>query len=161
MTYQFRPLTPADFPQMLKWLQTPHVKQWWDDGDDTLKKVAEHYGPVDPGTGSFILLETTSARERPIGYFQYAETGDGTIGIDQFIGEPDCLNRGIGTQAILLFVALIREQYGSVPIVLDPVPENTRAIRCYEKVGFKHVETCPSTYKPGTFAYMMRLDTSL
>jgi RimJ/RimL family protein N-acetyltransferase len=51
---------------------------------------------------------------------------------------------------------MLRQQYGPVPIVLDPLPENRRAIRCYEKAGFVFVELRPG-YKPGIQAYFMRL----
>jgi len=40
----FRPLLPADFPLLLAWLSRPHVKEWWDDGEDTLEKVARTTG---------------------------------------------------------------------------------------------------------------------
>lgn len=42
--FRFRKITGEDFPQMLEWLSKEHIKQWWDDGDDTLEKVALHYG---------------------------------------------------------------------------------------------------------------------
>lgn len=155
MHYQFRELTEADFPLMLRWLQTPHVKAWWDDGDDTLEKVAEHYGPVDPGTGSYLLLDVSTHTERPIGYFQYYTTDAGELGIDQFIGEPDCIGKGIGHQAIKLFVELLRQQFGPVNIILDPSPDNHSAIRCYQKAGFVHYETRPD--EEGKLAYMMSL----
>ena len=40
---RFRPLTPDDFPLMLEWLSKEHVKEWWDDGEDTIEKVADNY----------------------------------------------------------------------------------------------------------------------
>lgn len=153
----FRPLTATDFPQMLQWLLQPHVKQWWDDGEETLEQVAAHYGDREDGVVRFILWQIGNQHERPIGYFQSYPLADGSVGIDQFIGGPDCINRGLGTIAIAQFVALIRQRYGPVPIVLDPEPDNARAIRCYEKVGFRHDKTCAG-HKPHTLAYMMRLE---
>ena len=79
----------------------------------------------------------------------------GSIGIDQFIGAEECINRGIGTKAIQMFVEMIMRERKPTSIILDPSPENKRAIRCYEKAGFKHYET-----KAGEegLAYMMRLE---
>jgi aminoglycoside 6'-N-acetyltransferase len=157
MTYRFRTIKAEDFPQILIWLQRPHVKRWWDDGDDTLEKVVHHYGSQEEGVARFILTEIHPFSERAIGYFQYYQVNDETFGIDQFIGEPDYLNRGVGTETIALFIQLIRAQFGAVSIVLDPLPENNQAIRCYEKVGFQYFETRNDPEKPGNLAYMMRL----
>ncbi len=153
--FKFRLLTSDDFPLMLDWLSKEHVKQWWDDGDDTLEKVTRHYGR-DNNAAKFILVETQEIDEKPIGYFQYYFLDDGSIGIDQFIGEADYINKGIGEKTIRIFVELIVKQHQPASIILDPLPENKRAIRCYEKVGFKHYETKKT--ENGNFAYMMRFD---
>lgn len=149
---KFREMTAEDFPLMLKWLTTPHVKEWWDDGEDTLEKVALHYGR-EKGIGRFILLDEADGTERKIGYFQYYKTTDDVIGIDQFIGETDYLNRGVGTEAIKLFIKFIADKYQPEKIILDPSPANKRAIKCYEKVGFRHFKTIKN--ENGADAYMM------
>jgi len=155
MTLEFRPFTADDFPLMLEWLSKEHVKEWWNDGDHTLEKVAHHYGKEDD-VARFILVEVGRSTEKPIGYFQYYFLPDGSIGIDQFIGEEDYINKGVGEQAIRKFVDLILQERAPTGIILDPSPDNKRAIRCYEKVGFKHYETKQT--EGGHLAYMMRLD---
>jgi aminoglycoside 6'-N-acetyltransferase len=151
---RFRPLTADDFTLLLEWLSREHVKQWWDDGDDTLEKVVRNYGEQEELLERFILVGSYESGEKPIGYFQYYLNPDGSIGIDQFIGEEEYINRGVGTQAIQMFVEMIKRERKPSSIILDPSPENKRAIRCYEKAGFKHYET-----KAGEegLAYMMRL----
>ena len=153
--FKFRPLTPEDFPQMLRWLLKPHVKQWWDDGEDSLEKVALHYGEDDESE-KFILVEENGETEKPIGYFQYYFSENGEIGIDQFIGEENYLNKGVATKTIKMFVDMIARRHEPKAIILDPSPENKRAIRCYEKVGFRHYETKKG--EDGNPAYMMRLE---
>ncbi len=156
--FKFRPLTPEDFPQMLAWLAKEHVKRWWDDEDDTLEKVAIHYGAKDDDTARFILVEVMENVEKPIGYFQYYLdhfASDAFIGIDQFIGEENYLNKGVSTKMIRMFVEMIIEQYKPKAIIIDPSPENKRAIRCYEKVGFKYYDTKKD--ENGDAAYIMRL----
>jgi len=64
-------LRVTDFPLLLTWLSNDHVKQWWNDGDNTLDKVAMHYGAEEPDVARFILIESTEAGESPLGYFQY------------------------------------------------------------------------------------------
>ena len=151
---RFRRLTSDDFPLLLVWLSREHVKEWWNDGEDTLDKVALNYGEEEEGLERFILLDVEGNIEKPIGYFQHYIAENGSIGIDQFIGEEDYLNRGIGTKAISIFVEMIMREHDPVSIILDPSPDNKRAIRCYEKVGFQHYETKEGV--EGGLAYMMR-----
>ncbi len=141
---------------LLAWLSKEHVKQWWDDGEDTLEKVARNYGEEEEGLERFILVEAEEGAEKPIGYFQHYLTPDGSIGIDQFIGEEDYINRSVGTKAIRIFVEMIMREHQPASIILDPSPDNKRAIRCYEKVGFRYYETKEGV--EGGLAYMMRLD---
>lgn len=152
----FRPLAADDFPLLLEWLSKEHVKQWWDDGDDTLEKVVRNYGEEEPLLERFILVVSCETGEKPIGYFQYYLDPDGSIGIDQFIGEEEYIDRGVGTNAIKMFCELIMRERKPTSIFLDPSPENKRAIRCYEKAGFKYYETKAGEDGP---AYMMRLES--
>ena len=154
--YKFRKLLPKDFPTMLEWLSEEHVMEWWNDGDDTLEKVTLHYGKQDEDVRRFILIEEKEGVEKNIGYFQYYFTSDSEIGIDQFIGEKDYLSRGVGEKAIKSFIELIKRKHNPKQIILDPSPENKRAIRCYEKVGFVHYETRKN--ENGEPVYMMRLE---
>jgi len=156
--FKFRPLTSKDYLQMLEWLSRSHVKQWWNDGDDTLEKVALHYGNEDD-VGRFILVEESNGVENNIGYFQYYFASDNSIGIDQFIGEENYLNKGVGEKAINIFIELIKREHQPDSIILDPSPDNKRAIRCYEKVGFKHYEIEKSEKNEnGEMAYLMRYE---
>lgn len=154
--FRFRLLTPEDYPQMLVWLAKSHVRQWWDDSDDTLEKISAHYGGYDRDVERFILVETENGAEKPIGYFQYYAVSAHEFGIDQFIGEEDYLNRGVGERTIKLFLDLIKRRHDPKSVILDPMPDNKRAIRCYEKVGFKYYETKP--VENGKSAYMMRYE---
>ena len=138
----FRSLTEDDFPMLHMWLQRPHVKEWWDDGDDTLEKVVSHYG-ADDGTKRFVLLlrHDSGGESVAAGYFQHYRNDENEIGIDQFLSESDDLNHGIGTKAIIRFIELILGQEAASTIIVDPIPNNHRAIRCYEKVGFQYRDT--------------------
>ena len=157
----FRPVEESDFPLLFEWLQLPHIKEWWDDGDDTLEKVRDHYSRDPEKTERFILLYSDSESEplSPSGYFQCYIRSDGAIGIDQFLADPSILNQGIGTKAISAFVELIKNLYSRSAIIVDPAPENKRAIRCYKKVGFQHRETI--TGVPSRPAYVMRIETRI
>ena len=40
----FRPLARADFPLMLHWHNTPHVREWWQLDPRTADEIEEKYG---------------------------------------------------------------------------------------------------------------------
>src|SRR5207302_8394571 len=100
--------------------------------------------------------ETPSESIEAIGYIQTYWESDGTMGIDLFLGEERFLNRGIGTQVLQSFLQQMIEHHDPPYFIIDPDPENARAIRCYEKVGFRHYDTMRT--EEGKMAYMMRMD---
>ena len=106
--------------------------------------------------------------DMPIGFIQYYhvdKVGDGwwpdevegTVGIDQFIGEADNINRGYGTQMICAFNKMLFKNSAIKKIITDVDPKNKRAIRCYEKAGFTFVKELMT---PDGLAYLMQLTTT-
>ena len=150
---RFRPFDEGDFAVMLDWLQRAHVKQWWDDGDDTLDKVSEHYSHDGDAVFRYIVYGHDESR---VGFIQYYIESEDTVGVDLFIGEPDSLGRGLGAEIMTAFVALIDQEYGPRNIVIDPDPNNQRAIRCYEKAGF-HFDRI-GLNSEGKPAYFMKME---
>jgi aminoglycoside 6'-N-acetyltransferase len=137
--YVFRPMSSADLPTIRRWLETPHVAQWWHDPSDQFELVS---GDLDhPDMAQFIV--TTDARE--FAYLQcynlstwntgFGPQPEGARGLDQFIGEADMLGGGHGSAFIRVFADRLLAS-GTPRIVIDPAPTNARAIRAYEKAGF-------------------------
>jgi aminoglycoside 6'-N-acetyltransferase len=140
--YAFRAMTRTDLPLIRRWLQTAEVRRWWGDPDEQYDLVS---GDLDhPDMDQFIV----ALDERPFGYIQryrlstwnqgFGDHPPETRGIDQFIGEPELIGHGHGSQFIRQFVD---EAFGggTPRIVTDPDPENGRAVRAYEKAGFERV----------------------
>lgn len=87
----------------------------------------------------------------PIGYIQsYVAMGSGdgwwedeqdpgVRGIDQFLSRADQLGQGLGTRMVRAFVEQLFADPSVTRIQTDPSPENRRAIRCYQKAGFRAV----------------------
>ena len=140
-SYQFRPMSADDLPLVRDWLRVPHVQEWWHDADD-FEFVSGDLGHHD--MAQFIV----TMDERPFGYLQCYRIGDwhagfgpqpdGTRGIDQFIAEPGMVGRGHGSAFIRQFIEGLLDR-GTPRIVIDPSPTNPRAIRAYEKAGFRRV----------------------
>ena len=143
---------------MLEWLSKKHIRERWNDGDDTLEKLAAQYDPQHTDVFRFIMIDEDEINRKPVGFIQYYLAPDDEIGIDLFIGEQANLNRGIGTKAILSFIEFILQRHQPASFIIDPSPDNRRAIGCYEKAGFRHFET--KTGADGKPAYMMRRDCS-
>ena len=143
LQYQFRPMSAEDLPMVRRWLETPHVAQWWHDPDTQFALVSEDLDH--PAMDQFVV----TADDRPFAYLQcydptaWPDNGLGTHplgtrGIDQFIGEPDMVDRGHGSALIRSFVDGLLKK-GTPRVVTDPDPENIRAVRAYEKAGFEKV----------------------
>ena len=138
--YGFRPLTAADLPMARRWLATPEVERWWGDADGQVSILEED---LEEGR---MAMWVVSHRGRPFAYIQDYDPrawamhhlGDlppGSRGIDQFIGEPDMLNRGHGSAFIRAHVGWLFAA-GAPAVGTDPDPANARALRAYEKAGF-------------------------
>lgn len=53
---------------------------------------------------------------------------------------PDHCDRGLGGQVMALLIALAQQRYPDMIIALEVRIFNLRAIRCYEKCGFRRVK---------------------
>jgi len=172
----FLPLQEKHFPLLLKWLETPHVKAWWDqDVVWTMDLIEEKYGSYVKEFKRVTLPE--GVIEKPIhafimcmdgkevGYIQYYNVydfpreGEGELkglpkslaSIDVFIGEEAFIGKGLGS----LFMETFFKEYID-PLYeacfVDPETLNIQAIRAYEKAGFEKVKTI----KGGTITWMVR-----
>jgi len=146
----FRSLAEDDLVMLHEWMTRPHWVEWWGP-PETLEEVRSHYGPrIDvpsPNVQSFIAL----LDGRPFAYIQsYVamgsgdgwwedETDPGVRGIDQSLADAADLGRGLGTAMVRAFVDQLFADPAVTRIQTDPSPRNLRAIRCYEKAGFRPV----------------------
>lgn len=146
----FRALREDDIPLLHEWLNRPHVVEWWrgDDVAPTLAQTRAKYLPrVLESQG--VVQYIASVQGRPVGWSQrYValgagdgwwedETDPGVRGIDQFLCDAHLLGKGLGTRMVKAFVHLVFSDSSVTRIQTDPSPENRRAIRCYEKAGFR------------------------
>ena len=145
----FRPLEPGDFGMLHEWLTRPHVAQWWQPTPTRADVDRDFDAIVDPASTTRAYIATQAGR--PIGYIQSyvalgsgdgwweSEDDPGVRGIDQFLADAASLGRGLGTAMVRAFVERLFADPGVTAIQTDPAPGNARAIRCYEKAGFRPV----------------------
>jgi RimJ/RimL family protein N-acetyltransferase len=154
----FRPLSETDLSLIHGWLNNPEVARFY--GLDlenltrpTLDQVVEHYMPRIRGERPTFCYVMMSGR-RPAGFIQTYRVGDypdyaraieydeDAWAIDLFIGEDDCRGRGFGSRALVRFLeSEVFTRPGVEVAVISPNPNNKRAIRAYERAGFRHLKT--------------------
>lgn len=152
-------MTGDDLPDLHRWLNNPDVAAWYGLGvengrNPTLEQVTGHYGPRIRGetpTLPYIML----VDGEPFGYIQAYRIGDypryaatlelydnDSVGIDLLIGEDAHRDRGLGAAALRRFLAdEVFRWLGASGAIIAPDPGNARAIRSYEKAGFRHLKT--------------------
>jgi aminoglycoside 6'-N-acetyltransferase len=152
----FKPLRAADLPLMHKWLNTPHVSEWWSlDGnhhpslEDVKRKYLPRTGGDEPVDGYIIYCDN-----KPIGMIQSCKLDDfpaekanfgledNCADVDIFIGEEEYVHKGLGSAIIRKFVKeIVFVNYDVSCCIIDPDPENKIAVKAYRKAGFKYLKT--------------------
>lgn len=145
-----RELLESDVPLLSKWLSDPKVLQYYEGRDNPFndEKVRNIFFTKDPSIQMCIVIY----EKIEIGYIQfyklddaskgeygYKDTSEVIYGMDQFIGEVDYWNRGIGSLLVLSMVNYLVANQNAEKVVVDPQTWNERAIKCYEKCGFKKI----------------------
>lgn len=141
-----------DFSLLYKWLNDKSVLSYIEGPNSiyTYEQIIGKYGPRVQGE-HYVTPCIIEFKNTPIGYLQFYQLQEEEIqaygakndqpqyGLDIFIGETDFWNMGIGTEALKLIIRYLFEQ-GVKDIFIDPQTWNVRAIRSYEKCGFKKIK---------------------
>jgi RimJ/RimL family protein N-acetyltransferase len=134
---RLRPVEEADHPLILAWQNDPEV-WWWMDYERTFTLEDVHESEARARVeGHPFLLEAPG--HRPIGRIglnQFSER-DETCSLYVFIGEHDAWDRGYGGDAIRTLLAWGFETFGLHLVQLWSLSTNARAMRAYEKLGFR------------------------
>ena len=152
---------PEDVRSFLRWMTDPATMRYWDgkteryDYDRVVRRHREH---LQAGVTPCMIVQDGES----IGYLQFypiacaedndlppemygafVRPGETVYGIDLFIGRTDLRSRGTGTAVVRMACDLLFGACGASHILVDPKIHNARAIRCYEKAGFRHWFTVP------------------
>jgi aminoglycoside 6'-N-acetyltransferase len=149
-----RKLAPEDAVHLRAWLNDERVLTYYEGRDrphDDAMIRANFFPEDDEGVSRFLVL----FGEEPIGYVQYYPVDsqdklaygyspdEAIYGMDQFIGEPVYWNKGLGSRLVSSVVQALSTEKHATRVIMDPQAWNRRAIRCYEKCGFRKVKLLP------------------
>jgi aminoglycoside 6'-N-acetyltransferase len=116
-------------------LSQPEISKWW--GIFDRHRVQTEIIESDDDTVIYVI----DVAGEVVGLIQYYEETDPDYrhaGIDIFL-DPAHHGRGLGTDAIRTLARHLFEARGHHRLIIDPAASNTRAIRTYERVGFRPV----------------------
>jgi RimJ/RimL family protein N-acetyltransferase len=145
----FVPVTAKDLPLLKRWMNRPHWREWWGDPEFELRQIRGMLDGTDTTRPYLFHID-----DEPMGYIQVwfiadnrfepwiteapwlLELPDDAVGVDLSIGPEDILSRGLGSRALRHFTETLWDD-GHRVIIIDPDPKNERAIRAYQKAGFR------------------------
>lgn len=145
----FRPVEPDDLSILRAWMHRPHWREWWGDPDQEISYIKDMIEGRDT-TRPFLILRD----KKPCGYIQVwfiadnrhepwltaapwlLELPDHAVGVDLSLSDDQSVGKGFGSRALAAFVARLHAE-GHDEIWIDPDPANLRAVRAYQKAGFR------------------------
>ena len=149
--FSFRPLARTDFELLGNWLAQPHVARWWNHESSPQAMEADFGAVIDRLDPADVFI--VSHDERPIGLLQRYTFADNpgyiaelahlidapgsALSIDYFLGEPELLGRGLGSEMIGAAIEAIWRDHPNAPSVIVPVSSaNVASWRALERAGF-------------------------
>jgi len=118
----------------------PDWEQFLEDFEDF------YYQQEDQGLGSVLII---SKDDDEIGCLCYAcfHLTPKAAELDIWLNKLEHCGKGYGTSALRKLVEYLKLEKGIEKFIIRPSEKNTRAIRAYEKIGFKRVDDKMGTIK--------------
>ena len=130
------PLRPEHIEPLASMIAEPSVVRWWSDPPTWIQKRL-----IEPDAEALGFAILALPDRTVVGYIQAWENADPefrSAGLDLYLGTA-YQGQGHGPAAIRTAIRWLIEARGHHRITIDPALANERAIRAYEKVGFRRV----------------------
>ena len=144
----FRPLTRADFRDVVAWQAQPHVARWWGEEATGLQAAEAHYGPAIDGDDP-ARLWVLELNGRSVGFLQDYRIGDhpayalltarpDAVGFDYLVGDPGWVGRGVGTRMLWVYLrdVVVPGYPEASELFAAPDHRNLASLRVLDKLGF-------------------------
>jgi aminoglycoside 6'-N-acetyltransferase len=132
---RLRPLELHDVPRLAELAAAPEVSTWWP--GLTVDELREKVEAPEPSVQAFAVEVDSDV----VGLAEIWEETDPEYrhaGIDLFLGR-DWQGRGLGVDTVRTLARHLTRDLGHHRVTIDPAAANERAIRAYERAGFKRV----------------------
>ena len=148
-----RPATPEDEQDILDWLLRSDVTPSMSGSplfpgrpvpllDDSSERLDSHYlDGTAPHLGRCFLIVVDGESVGQVTYNDIMEL-DGRKGVelDIWMRSEACCGKGYGTEALDALCRYLHDRFGVEQFMVQPSARNPRAIRSYEKLGFKSLD---------------------
>ena len=131
---RLRPVTEADIPELTANVNDPRVAPWWGSYDE--QKMREEVN--DPAISSCWTILVDGEVSGLVEVTEETAPDYRNVALDIFVAGP-LHGRGIGADAMRTMLRWLFDERGHHRSTIDPAVENERAIRSYERIGFRPV----------------------
>jgi aminoglycoside 6'-N-acetyltransferase len=129
-----RPIRATDGGRLLEILREPEVARWW--GVHDAERVREDL--IEPTDEVAYAIESEGELIGAVTYYEEPTPEYRHAGLDIFLA-TDRHGQGLGSEALRLLARHLFDERGHHRLTIDPAAANERAIRAYERVGFRPV----------------------
>ncbi|MFA5949322.1 MAG: GNAT family N-acetyltransferase [Hyphomicrobium sp.] len=137
-----RRATRADFDMIRRWLTRADIQDWWGPVSATEAEVNIALA------SAYAMCRIIEARGTPVGYAHAVDAtiwgeslpddlDPGTWDLDLFVADEEHRGRGVGQRALKLLRDEVFASTLAVAVCVFPSVKNERAVRAYEKAGFR------------------------
>jgi aminoglycoside 6'-N-acetyltransferase len=130
-----RPGGEADVDALLAVLAEPSVARWWgvpEAREDVLEKLTASDAVV------LLVVETAGEIAGGVEYHEEPAPEYRHAGLDVYLADR-FQGQGLGAEAVRLLARFLFDVRGHHRLTIDPAVDNVRAVRAYEKAGFRPV----------------------
>jgi aminoglycoside 6'-N-acetyltransferase len=149
---RLRPMSAGDWPLVRRWLARPDVEAWW----GPISATEPGIRLARDGRGLCRIVEVA---EVPVGYAQAVDialwgeqlpTGipPGTWDLDVFIADERHRGQGIGSRALSALADEVFATTLAPAVSVFVAVRNERAVRAYERAGFRWIAIAQSAGVP-------------
>jgi aminoglycoside 6'-N-acetyltransferase len=129
-----RPVTIEDAPVLAGILAEPEVAHWWPRYDE--ERVRTEL--IEGSDTVVFVVEVDGERVGAIMYVEEPSPDYRHASIDVFL-HPDWHGKGLGTDAVRTLARHLIHDRGHHRLAIDPAAANEKAIRAYQRIGFRPV----------------------